>query len=485
MEQPKFGQPPESSYYVSSSEFTSKDVEEFKKISRNVPRPVSECSSSSHVSAPDPPHMNTSPAAYVQKFDAQIGSYSSDITHESEEDKFSIEKQVENRFSEKIEGDGPLNKASSDNTDSLCNNIEIENNFGIGTVGLSLQIDTVDNKTSPKQELEESWEEFYKSPLRKTQDDSTEFRKVQRLESINRDAKEEAILSSITDEETFDQTDRFKANPEQLYDDSENRVGVADNLMVSEIQKLHLTAIGTEASNVCDDKKQDLIFYDIHETQTTETSELLDESQKLLNELGIEDNVESLTSDTNKEEDLVSDKRKANKVKKKSAADRLKPQLSLSPPKSDIVEPELSNAVADKVDQIRTLENPEYLSKHRLSLQYTGNVRKPDKYGHRKSLPGVLEHKNENDGDISYRIEDHLYDGLPLDDTIHGMSRSPVIEDDQDNADEVEKLEAHDPNDENVKRLVQRNCRFALFFLGQGQMFNLKTVSVMGNGCTF
>ncbi|XP_045162784.2 uncharacterized protein LOC123527417 isoform X3 [Mercenaria mercenaria] len=424
MEQPKFGRPFDSSYYVSSSEFTSKDVEELKSISRNVKRPMSDCSSSSHMSAPDLPHMNLSPAAYVEKYGLQTASPSSCKTPESEE----ILRQEESIITQKIDETNAVNYTDSENFGEE----EIEKDFALS----NFKEDMKENSITQNHDLEESSEEFYKSPVKKCQNEKHVFGRLKRLDSINREAKEEAILNSYLDTEIIPHTEQIPEEPDKL-----NKVDVitvekleslADKIAIPE-DVANVTDKGDSPNNGIDnDTNNDTLSDDMNGMSTAETNELLDASQKLLNELGIENqcDIKDVKPEITEERYSVKEMLKSkNKTKKHLESDRLKPQLSLSPPKSDIVVADLSDAVAIKVDQIRTLDNPEYLSKHRLSLPNTASVSKTDKYEPRKSLPDVLEYNSENDEEVEYSIEDHLYDGMPLNEGTDGLSRVPGVYD--------------------------------------------------------
>lgn len=322
MEQPTFGPPSDSSYYVSSSEFTSKDVEEFKKLSRKTTTAISECSSSSHMSAPDSPHMNLSPASYVQKYGVHTGSPAA------------VQKYGHRNYTSENDGSVMRQKDIGNDDQDVTDGIKSSEDSGVITGNARPLVESINGTSS----------------------------------EAGPDGKTDEVGDMDSDEGRYD-------------------ASTADNSSEADIAA---------------------------------TSELLNVSQKLLTELGIEGECETqdLRSETNEEANILHEVISPSKwIKKKSRAERLRPPLS--PPKSDIVAPELSDAVAVKIDQIKSLENPEYLSKHRLSLPYTTSSVKPDRNSHRKSFPDVLEHKSENDDsyDTSYSIEEHLYNGMPLDNT--------------------------------------------------------------------
>ena len=387
MEQPQFGAPSEKSYYVSSSQFTSRDVEEIKRHSlQKSSVSWSECSSSSHISCPDPANMNVSPAAYVEKlFD---GSPTSDLSSDvSDANKRRGKRGISRTSSEhskmtEDEFKGADSQVFSLDYDAPLDDIDVE---------IEVKADITRGAERHKEvrdgngELEESWEEFYKSPLEKRAAD-IDHRKIQRLESINRDMREEAILRNFEESESSNAI----SSPDMT---QSSQTVVPDNTTSQDISE-NSSYIGFDLDPDSESVKDTSENVD---GLTQGTNELLDVSQKLLLELGIEDKediqetkklshieekVKLETDDEATEVVLANPKKK--KIKSSSSLDKLKPSLS---PKSEGIGPELSNAVADKVEQIRTLENPDYLRKHRMSLPVTGTSKSGTKK--RQSVPSV------------------------------------------------------------------------------------------------
>ncbi|XP_060594531.1 uncharacterized protein LOC132748885 isoform X2 [Ruditapes philippinarum] len=402
MEQPKLGPTSESAYFISSSEFTSRDVEEFKKISKNFEKPLSDCSSSSHMSAPDLPHLNVSPATYVQKYGLHEVSY--DETDNPEETTDIV-------------------KCTTDNTEAYNTGNSYNTLIEGGAKGDANFSEDEDNKKSKSNvQIEESTEEFFSSPVIEIKHE-----RVRRLESITREAKEDAILNSILTED--------------LPDTVENEQEILD-----------------EANSVSNGKQGSSLYNVYGPTELiddspiiTEGEKLIDTSEKLLNELRLQE--QSKVVDDN-EGNIGDETHKLIKTSKSTSIDKLKPQLNLNPQKS--AEPDLSDAVALKVDQMRTLDNPEYLSRHRFSLAITSDVQKIDNSSPRKSLPNVLEHHNENEKDLTSSIVDHLYDGMPLNEDTENLSRQFYGENKMLDEMENEVNYGSQPPDSTLKRLNEK-----------------------------
>ncbi|KAL4221037.1 positive regulation of ruffle assembly [Mactra antiquata] len=427
MEQPSFGNPPDHSYYVTSSHFTTHDVEAFKKLGRGMPQSVSECSSSSHVSAPDPPHMNVSPAAYVDRFESMKGSPMS-----IDSGKVGRECHHEEQGYDSFDGARNDRVVKAD----LVNDVDSDDDIQRFDEKYSGDDEV---ETEKKTDLEESWEEFYKSPLKKGEDNLDKFRKIQRLDSVNRDVREEALLRSILNSESSNNVedevmitsrktegfdDLYREYTAEMKHDSDNvktKISEADNDNVRKSDGVVYTnddkEINSEMGKSSVNKAEEF---------TSDTSDLLNMSQKLLNEIGIKDDfvetTEGAVTDVDGSVVEVEHVKSTPKKSKGKALDNLKPQLSLSPPKS--AEPELSDAVADTVVQIRTLENPDYLSKHRLSLPAVSPLAKERNSSPRKSLPNIIEgagnviknvqsiYSSTDNRDETGRSTSKLYDGM-------------------------------------------------------------------------
>ncbi|XP_052821358.1 uncharacterized protein LOC128246875 isoform X2 [Mya arenaria] len=452
MEQPRFGSP-RSSYYVTSSEFTSRDVEEFKKLSSKASsKAKSECSTSSHVSCPDPPHMNLSPADYVRKmYKSSEGSPGSEKTFWSQESG--------NRFN-----------GSEKNYESLENKAESTEHLSAldydSSYGGDTENEGKEKERTKTKELEESWEEFYKSPVQK-QKETFDKRKFQRLDSFNREMKEKSILHSYDD--TLADKSEHNGNESLKTFESHSKMKVKAIVKTTEDVKENEDEIDwasalNESKQIGSDtntKKYEVtIQSQVEKVDTGEIDDLLNISQKLLNELGIEDVEESVelvkdeieTSDKKSLEEkdahaqetvtdskpnidisqpiLIEEKvkiesdddneriggrttaspKKKKKGKSRSSLEKLKPQLSLSPPNSEALPPELSDATADKVDRIETDGKSEYFAKHRLSLPAVSPMHDKSRSAKRKSLPNVLEKPSSS----PHTIEDYLYGTGPL-----------------------------------------------------------------------
>lgn len=429
MEQPQFGAPSDNSYYVSSSQFTSKDVEEFKRISsQRGSMPKSQCSSSSRISCPDPPHMNLSPAAYVDKLfsTSPASEQSSEILDRKDNGGASASRESSELFyTEDIHSSEDKRKPGGSEVFSADYDAPLyDENTGVQVT----DSETSESKTLGRTDLEESWEEFYKSPVKKIADDEN-YRKFQRLESINRELKEDAILRE------FDKAEANKKEmdePAEMVESTQTIVAENSEKETDEHEK------GDVKFELCGDEDSLLEKLDSEATCSKDndvsedieissgTDNLLDLSQKILNELGIEDKdtsedthdpvhiEEKVRLDSGEDDsEITSTTQKKKRKVKKNSVDKYKPMLSLSPPNRQGSEPELSNAVADKVDQIRTSENPDYLRKHRLSMPATGG-NKEKLSPSRQPAANVLENEasSSNMSRSPYSIEDYLYKGI-------------------------------------------------------------------------
>lgn len=470
MEQPQFGAPSSKTYYVSSSQFTSSDVEEFKRISLQKSKATrSECSSSSHISCPDPPHMNISPAAYVDKL--YHGSPSSVVSSEILDHKdrgscisressgqFNLSQDDANEFGVKSV-DSQTFSADYDapvyDSDLKVEGNTKSNNSGQDNVG----------EQPTKSELEDSLEEFYKSPLRKESSDMG-HRKVQRLESINQEIREEAILKGFEEIEAKKEA----SVASELLESTHTVVAEDDDCTDEAVDEEEFDA-GLDLVSVIENCDAEVVVDDQSATEdkiqaediSAGTSELLDISQKLLNELGIEDknddenvgdqdNTDKDTTEGDKEEsmepihieekvtvdtddegaDIVhTNQKKKKKVRESDSIEKLKPVLSLSPPNPRGSDPELSDAVADRVVQIRHTENPDFLKKHRLSLPVKGSLKGKSNFKKRQSS-SESEGKIESGSIDTKDSQECIYKDTSDEDLSGTQSASPLENKDED-----------------------------------------------------
>ncbi|KAH3822399.1 uncharacterized protein LOC127831796 isoform X1 [Dreissena polymorpha] len=405
MDQPPFGASSKSSYIVSSSEFTSQDVEEIKKMSsRKSAKAMSECSSSSHLSCPDPPHMNASPATYVKKMYG--GPEQSPLSERSFQgldcekgaDGLEVRINGEARQSEKLEaGVKRISESSAVTVDSSGYGADIETEETVKE-----EFDVLEKENY---EDGESWGQHGQSPVEKPVEDLK--RRYQRLESFNRELQEKAIIDSYIEPDA-----ESKKNDETVY--GYDRNDGFDGLGETEVEASNdytIRPMGKALSTKSGEKDQDVLPGNKAANLSVGTDDLLNISQKILNELGLEDSKvsinieEEVTKSGIQPKETVSTPKKTKKLKEKEdKINKLKPKLSMSPPHPEVVPPVLSYAIADKVERIQTLENPDYLLKHRRSLPAIGVMqRKSDK---RKSMPNVMEDVSE-EGQAS--IEEYLY----------------------------------------------------------------------------
>lgn len=454
MEQPQFGAPSDKSYYVSSSHFTSRDVEEFKRISsQKFSKTRSECSSSSHISCPDPPQMNLSPAEYVGK--PYQGSLSSDHSSEflDQKDKGSC---ISREFSGRFEQDR-TSDLKAVNADSEIFTTDYDTPIPDSDVKTKKTTD-MDNKdddeiaaVEKKSELEESWEEFYKSPLKKDFSDMS-HRKVRRLESINQEIREEAILKGFEEMEA-----KIDATiPAEMVESSQTVVAdvEGDNATNDQAAEEVTFNVGPNLEDLIDncDTEDATSIKTLGDKMSAGTNELLDMSQKLLNELGIEENIDNVEEEDNdiKVEDVygevkkpmhieekvnvetddecadvvITNQKKKKKVRQSDSIEKLKPFLSLSPPKPRGSDPELSSAVADKVVQIRPTESPDFLKKQRLSLPGIGLAKTKGNSKKRQSVPDVYgEGRVKQDSGDSNNTQDCSEEDLTA---VSSQSVSPL-----------------------------------------------------------
>ncbi|WAR15293.1 PKHM3-like protein [Mya arenaria] len=155
--------------------------------------------------------------------------------------------------------------------------------------------------------------------------------------------------------------------------------------------------------------KKSLEEKDAHAQETvTDSKPNIDISQPIL----IEEKVKIESDDDNERIGgrTTASPKKKKKGKSRSSLEKLKPQLSLSPPNSEALPPELSDATADKVDRIETDGKSEYFAKHRLSLPAVSPMHDKSRSAKRKSLPNVLEKPSSS----PHTIEDYLYGTGPL-----------------------------------------------------------------------
>ena len=436
MEQPRFGKPSNSTYFVTDSQFTSKDVEEIKRFGSKVSssRAKSECSGSSRRSCPDPPHMNLSPAAYVrQRLNDSESSFASDNVADSVDGVLNENRPVDN-MSEHSAQDGMFQTEIDSSNEGRNENETKENN----------ETQRENEAQKNRNKLEESWEEFFKSPVKKAFDE-TKFKRYQRMESVDREIKEAAIINNFQDIEDntpdFDVTSKNSKLEittgfnEERCEDADSQV--TDNEGISVISEN--TGMVAESENVIEINK--------------DTGDLLDISQKLLNELGIEDqyggstmgeNIVKIEEETISTDDKIDQNvdttkpihieekirlddgddeeeaeistpspKKKKKSKNRSSLDKLRPQLSLSPPGNEPLPPEVSTATAFTVERITGQEGSSYTPKHRLSLPAVSPLHRRSG-NKRQSLPNVLEDQSAKNSSTVNSIEEYLYGNGPL-----------------------------------------------------------------------
>ena len=490
MANPRLGQPGDNTYYVTSSEFTSQDVEEIKRFARDSGRSQSIGSSSSHVSAPDPPNLNLSPADYIQKdYRGRTHSNKSSSTNKSNEFEDSEHKSANHsKETEGYDDTGPFK----------IDMIEEETKHIDSTIGPKLEQRTLLNKYKPAEKkfienlppIKKVSEDFLKELYT---DDNTDFVEskekdkieqmtesseimhtscdrdwyneyknysgIKRLESINIEAKEDAILSEVLLEES--ESPKKKDKDETILDDEK----------AFSVEGLHVGETNIQAS------KPDIESYDIIEAFTenvdlngkgdvkitTNLKEIEEEIAQIDKELKEQErnmNSQNVTLHTDKEHSALTEsnlnqfseelksipghiEEKLNvdvpdtalkKEKKQTSAkrkldkrrqskDHLKPDFS--PPRAEPLKPELSQAKAEKIDTFKY--DSDRLKKHRMSLPTSDLPIKPAALlgSHRQSMPNILEGYPELSQPISSSIDlperyTAIYDGKPLEDEVNG-----------------------------------------------------------------
>lgn len=491
MANPRLGQPGENTYYVTSSEFTSQDVEEIKRFARDSARAQSFGSSSSQVSAPDPPHLNISPADYVEKdYRGRIYSNKSNSTNKSNE--FEDREHKPANQSKEIAGyddTGPFKidmiEEESKHYDStegpkaeqkmLLNKYKpaekkfIENLPPIKKVSEDFlkelytddSTDFVDSKEKDAiQQATESSETMHTSCDKDSYNEYKNYSGVKRLESINIEAKEDAILSEVLLEESESpkKTDKNEVFDVKAYsvvglhkEETSSQVGKPDieNYDIIEAFNENVDLNGKGDMKVTTNLKeleQEIAQIDkeLKEQERNVTSqnvtthadkELSALTESDLNQLSEElktipghiegkSNVDVPDSAVKKEKKETSPKRKLDK--RRQSKEHLKPDFS--PPRAEPLKPELSPAKAEKIDTFKY--DLDRLKTHRMSLP-TSDLpikRAALQASHRQSVPNILE----SNPDISQQISSStdlperykaIYDGKPLEDEVNGDDR--------------------------------------------------------------
>ena len=488
MDNPRLGQPADNTYYVTSSEFTSQDVEEIKKFARDSGRAQSFGSSSSQVSAPDPPHLNLSPADYIQKdYRGRTHSNKSSSTNKSAdfEDREHKERK-QSKESTAYDDTGPfkidmveeetkhidLTDESKTEQRTLSNKYQpaekkfIENLPPIKKVSEDFlkelyaddKTDMVDAKeVSSKQTTEpsEPSEILHTSCDRESYSEYKNYTGIKRLDSINIEAKEDAILSEVLLEESESPTKT--ATVESMFDDEKafsviglhveetsiqankpdvdsydiieafnekmDLNGKGDMKVTTDLKELekeiaeidkelqkHERNINSQIVTVHPDK----VHISLTESSLNQLNEELKSIPGHIEEKG---NVDVPDTAVKKEKKQTSPKRKSEK--RRQSKEHLKPDFS--PPRAEPLKPELSPAKVEKIDTVQY--NSERLNTHRLSLPTSDLPVKPSALlgSHRQSLPNILESNPEVSQPISssYDLPERyhaIYDGKPLDD---------------------------------------------------------------------
>ena len=451
MEQRPFGQPSEDVYYVTSSEFTSKDVENFKRLGRNSNSPVSrsECSSSSRISCPDPPKMNVSPAAYVQN---RVPKRSMTSQSESSLDCLSGSlDQVDHAYTMYDENfidpkDGADSQITTDayihNSETVEENekMDIDNDVAgildlppvsqppeelLKEIYSELIPDNVQQKdpqTVIKKELEESWEEFYKTPEKKGCSDDSESRKTnfQRLESFTQDMREKAIVSDFKSEDQTnerinekDEDDRVGYDFGSIYETEGLGTDTTTQPEKSKGQPYEQDKLDKTENYPSERLKNSQVENVLKEQNADSSSPLTESNLKLLEEELSNYVEEKVKIDENDDEIEEVTMKHSSPVKKKkrdrssALLNKLKPPLS-SPPRQGALTPELSDAVAEEINTIPISGDRDYLKKHRLSLPVVSGVHASPRQEHRQSLPNLGEGVEDD-------LLKEIYDGMPLD----------------------------------------------------------------------
>ena len=524
MENPRLGQPSDNAYYVTASNFTSRDVEEIKKIAQTS-NTKSDCSSSSHVSAPDPPHLNLSPADYVQKsYRARSQSNKSSFTNKSSDlnevetkdlseyityddtdflnidivdgqtksssvhidsNKPEAKKQinmytpVEKSF---IENLPPVNQVSEDFLKELYSDVNNDTADSKGHIDGSTEVlnESMDIEKSPSN-LDSLMDHENLSSITCNLDSLTEYKNyssVRRLDSINTEVKENAILSDILSEENYSHTEKepkdnvleeWKSNhPEGIFDDKYDalmdippkasiipksvnkdfdiieafgeRVDLKEGAKNKKNQRPDLKEIRKPISDINENSADNVNTVESLQTSKQlqpdkQPSPLTESNLKQLNEElnSIDEHIEERVSVDVTDAAVKKEKTSKRKSeKRRQSKGHLKPDFS--PPNTATLKPELSPARAETVNTFQF--SSERLRKQRHSLP-TSNLNQLSGLGyHRQSMPNILEGCPEVSEPVSssYDVPERLhaiYDGKPLPD------EGSVDDDDTVNEDDV------------------------------------------------
>ena len=489
MENPRLGQPSDNAYYVTASNFTSQDVEEFKKLAqKNSPKAHSECSSSSHISAPDPPHLNMSPSDYIQRnyrsrsqSNKSSSTYKSDLTETEIKEpknlkeaiayddpgpfKIDLTEEQTNQSSDISQNKPeprkltnkykPSDKASRKQKKEASEKAFIESLPPVNKVSddflkelySDAKSDTVDSKVEVSSERSYDADEIRHDSC-DSYKEYKNYSNIRRLESINTEVKEDAILHDILSSET-ELTNGTEATGGYLDQNSVDHLkghykeesSLTDNTDIIEAfgERIDLNDNGdmnkkTESKEpakppasgelninknleVKDQQQKSEEQYDKQPSPLTESN--LKQLNEELNSIPghIEEKISVDVADSAvKREKKTSPKRKSER--RRQSKDHLKPDFS--PPKSEPLKPELSPAKADKIDTFQY--NAERLTNHRLSLPNNSLGSKPQTVQgtHRQSMPNILESTPELTNQISssYDLPERfheIYDGKPID----------------------------------------------------------------------
>ena len=518
MANPRLGQPGDNAYYVTSSEFTSQDVEEIKRLARDSGRAQSFGSSSSQVSAPDPPHLNLSPADYVEKdYRARAHSNRSTSTNKSNEfddrehrltnhskdasgfddtGPFKIDLIEEETKTDSTETKHDLTERTKAEQRTLLNKYKPAEKKFIASLPPIKKVsddflkelyrdDSTDNVDSKQkdatEEVKVSGEILHKSCDRDSYNKYKNYSGMKRLESINTEAKEDAILSKILLEESespkktdknetmFDDNKFISAvglqkeesniqvkNPNfesydiiEAFDENMDLNGKGDMKVASDLKELEqdIAQIDSEIKDQeRDASSQNVTHHTDRDKGSLTKSNLSQFNEELKSIPGhIEEkiNVDVPDAAVKEEKKQASPKRKLDK--RRQSKEHLKPDFS--PPRAEPLKPELSPARAEKIDTFRY--DSDRLKKHRLSLPTSELPVKPTALlgSHRQSMPNILEGYPEISQQISnsYDLPERynaIYDGKPLEDSMEGgedVDNKTVNEDENDtlNEDEV------------------------------------------------
>ena len=525
MENPTLGRPADNAYYVTGSNFTSKDVEEIKNRAKKS-NPESEVSSSSQVSAPDSPHLNLSPADYVRK-DYRNRSHSNkssstnrsselnEVDHVESVDRNEIKHNPELFKIDIVDDQGRNSNSSSalktGNARKLLNRYtpaeksyveslppvkNVSEDF-LKELYSDVQSDTTDSNipVGSNAEIEKVNVELTQNPS--NIDDSRSYKNyssLRRLESINTEVKEDAILSDILSEENYSITENEKksnvleeweANHPEGFNSGKNDVikevyksPNASIISESCVQDSEIIeALGDRVNLNVDDDNRELPDIDTHEEQVTDSYDKIsdldyvDASNNFKSEHHAENQPSPLTESNlkqlNEELDSLNENslrqpkeevnivghfedkvhvnlpsapiKKGNKQtspkrkseKRRQSKGHLKPNLS--PPNAEPLKPQLSPAKAETIDTFHS--NLEPRPNHRHSLPTSSLLYQSSQETHRQSMPNILEGATEVSDSVSNSNDlserlREIYDGKPIQDESNDHKDDDTINED-------------------------------------------------------